>query len=183
MRSRKLSEETTARALETIERNTKLQTQLIKDLLDMSRILQGKLNLNMKLVNLVFIIKNSVETIRQLAEAKAIQIETILDDKTFYVEGDSTRLQQIIWNLLLNAVKFTPEGRRVTIALKYFDSYAQIQVSDTGKGISPEFLPHVFERFSQESTSTTRKYGGLGLGLAIVRHLTKLHGGSVAGIA
>lgn len=179
LRSRKLNEATTDRALETIERNAKLQTQLIEDLLDMSRILQGKLSLNIKPVNLVFIIKNSVETIRQLAESKAIQIQTILDFTTFHIEGDSTRLQQIIWNLLSNAVKFTPEGGRVTVKLEYFDSYAQIQVSDTGKGISPEFLPHVFERFRQESTSTTRKYGGLGLGLAIVRHLTKLHGGSV----
>jgi PAS domain S-box-containing protein len=179
LRARKLNQETADRALETIERNAKLQTQLIEDLLDMSRILQGKLSLNIKPVNLVFIIKNSVETIRQLAEAKAIQIETILDDKSFHIEGDSTRLQQIIWNLLSNAVKFTPEGGRVTVTLKYFDSYAQIQVSDTGKGISSEFLPHVFERFRQESTSTTRKYGGLGIGLAIVRHLTKLHGGSV----
>ncbi|MFL9451759.1 MULTISPECIES: PAS domain-containing hybrid sensor histidine kinase/response regulator [Nostocales] len=179
LRSRKLNEATTERALETIERNAKLQTQLIDDLLDMSRILQGKLNLNIKPVNLVFIIKNTVELIRQLAEAKGIQIQTVLDLKTCQIEGDSTRLQQIIWNLLSNAIKFTPEGGQVTVNLEYLDSYAQIQVRDTGQGISPEFLPHVFERFRQESTSTTRKYSGLGLGLSIVRHLTKLHGGSV----
>ncbi|GAB1543442.1 hypothetical protein NUACC21_61160 [Scytonema sp. NUACC21] len=179
LRSRKYDPATTDRALEAIERNAKLQTQLIEDLLDMSRILQGKLILNVKSVNLVFVIKSAVETIRVAAQSKAIQIQTILDSTPLQIKGDSTRLQQVVWNLLSNAIKFTPSGGQVTVKLEYFDSYAQIQVSDTGKGISKDFLPHVFERFRQESRSTTREFGGLGLGLSIVRHLIKLHDGSV----
>jgi PAS domain S-box-containing protein len=170
---------TTECALETIERNAKLQTQLIDDLLDVSSIIQGKMTLNVRSVNLVFVIQGALETIRSTAQAKAIQIQTFLDYTPHKIKGDPSRLQQIVWNLLSNAVKFTPEEGKITIKLEYFDSYAQIQVSDTGKGISPDFLPHVFKRFSQESNSTTRRYGGLGLGLSIVHYLTKLHGGSV----
>ncbi|MCX7593990.1 MAG: PAS domain S-box protein [Fischerella sp.] len=179
LRSRKFDQATTDRALETIERNAKLQTQLIEDLLDVSRIVQGKLNLHFKPVNLVAVIENALEEIRLAAQAKAIQIQTFLDSTPNQVEGDSSRLQQVVWNLLSNAVKFTPEGGQVTVKLEYLNCYAQIQVSDTGKGISPEFLPHVFKRFSQESSSTSREFGGLGLGLAIVHYLTKLHRGCV----
>ncbi|NWF62413.1 MAG: PAS domain S-box protein [Fischerella sp.] len=179
LRSRKFDQATTDRALETIERNAKLQTQLIEDLLDVSRIIQGKLSLHFKPVNLVAVIENALEEIRLAAQAKAIQIQTFLDSAPNQVEGDSNRLQQVVWNLLSNAVKFTPEGGQVTVKLEYCDCYAQIQVSDTGKGISPEFLPHVFKRFSQESSSTSREFGGLGLGLAIVHYLTKLHRGCV----
>ncbi|MFQ4145935.1 PAS domain S-box protein [Chlorogloeopsis sp. ULAP02] len=170
---------TTEYALETIERNAKLQTQLVDDLLDVSCIIQGKMSLNLRTVNLVYVIQGALETIRSTAQAKAIQIQTFLDYTPHPMKGDISRLQQIVWNLLSNAVKFTPEEGTITVKLEYFDSYAQIQVSDTGKGINPDFLPHVFKRFSQESNSTNRKFGGLGLGLSIVHYLTKLHGGSV----
>ncbi|HEY9603742.1 MAG TPA: sensor histidine kinase, partial [Allocoleopsis sp.] len=169
----------TARALETIERNAKLQTQLIEDLLDVSRILQGKLSLHMVPVNLVLTIEGALETVYLAAQAKSIQIQMMLDATTGQVLGDSARLQQIVWNLLSNAVKFTPEGGQVDIRVAHSDSQAQIIVSDTGIGIPPEFLPYVFEYFRQADSTTTRKFGGLGLGLAIVRHLVELHGGSV----
>lgn len=179
LRLKKFDAATTEYALETIERNAKLQTQLIEDLLDVSCIIQGKMSLNIKSVNLVFVVQAALETIRSAAQAKAIEIQTFLDYTPYKIKGDPSRLQQIVWNLLSNAVKFTPEGGKITLKLEYFDRYAQIQVSDTGKGISPEFLPYVFKRFSQESRSTNRKFGGLGLGLSIVHYLTKLHGGSV----
>ncbi|MBH8565996.1 response regulator [Nostoc sp. CENA67] len=166
-------------AIATIERNAKLQAQLIEDLLDVSRILQGKVNLNIASVNLVFVIEAALETVRLAAEAKNIQIKTILDASVEPVLGDSGRLQQVFWNLLSNAVKFTPEKGKIQIHLERIDTQAQIIVSDTGKGISPQFLPHVFEYFCQADSTTTRKFGGLGLGLAIVRHLVELHGGSV----
>ncbi|MFW9262339.1 ATP-binding protein [Nostoc sp. CALU 546] len=167
------------KAIATIERNAKLQAQLIEDLLDVSRILQGKLNLNMFPVNLVLVIEGALETVRLAAEAKNIQIKTILDASFGEVLGDSGRLQQIVWNLLSNAVKFTPEGGKIDIKLERVDAQAQITVSDTGKGITPEFLPYVFEYFRQADGTTTRKFGGLGLGLAIVRHLIELHGGTI----
>ncbi|WP_242053737.1 ATP-binding protein [Nostoc sp. FACHB-888] len=167
------------KAIATIERNAKLQAQLIEDLLDVSRILQGKLNLNMFPVNLVLVIEAALETVRLAAEAKDIQIQTMLDSSLGQVLGDSGRLQQVIWNLLSNAVKFTPEGGKIDIQLERIDTQAQVTVSDTGKGISPEFLPHVFEYFRQADSTTTRKFGGLGLGLAIVRHLIELHGGTI----
>jgi PAS domain S-box-containing protein len=194
LRSRKLDEKATDRALETIERNAKLQTQLIEDLLDVSRILQGKLVLNVSSVNLVTTIEAALETVRLAAQAKDIQIQTELDSNVGQVSGDANRLQQVVWNLLSNAVKFTPQGGRVEVRLSVVsgqwsvvsrngqqttNQYAQIQVSDTGKGISPEFVPYVFEYFRQENSTTTRQFGGLGLGLAIVRYLTELHGGSV----
>lgn len=185
LRSGRLDAAKTAFALETIERNAKLQTQLIEDLLDVARIMQGKLSLKMVPVNLVFIINSAIETVRLAAEAKSIDLRfTTLDfelnnsDK-FLVLGDSVRLQQVIWNLLINAVKFTPEAGLVEVRLLRVASQAQIQVSDTGKGIDPNFLPFVFEYFRQEDSKTTRKFGGLGLGLAIVRHLVELHGGIV----
>ena len=167
------------KAIATIERNAKLQAQLIEDLLDVSRILQGKLNLKMLPVNLIFVIEGGLETVRLAAEAKNIQIQTILDASFGEVLGDSSRLQQVIWNLLSNAVKFTPERGKINIQLQRVDTQAQITVSDTGKGISPDFLPYVFEYFRQADSTITRKFGGLGLGLAIVRHLVELHGGTI----
>ncbi|MHC5766966.1 MAG: ATP-binding protein [Nostoc sp.] len=167
------------KAIATIERNAQLQAQLIEDLLDVSRILQGKLNLKMLPVNLVLVIEGGLETVRLAAEAKNIQIQTMLDASFGKVLGDSSRLQQVIWNLLSNAVKFTPEGGKIDIQLECVDAQAEITVSDTGKGISPEFLPYVFEYFRQADGTTTRKFGGLGLGLAIVRHLIELHGGTI----
>ncbi len=179
LRSKRLDAVKTDQALETIERNVKLQAQLIEDLLDVSRILQGKMTLNVAPVNLVATIAAALETVRLAADAKSIQIKTNFNPVSGTVSGDMNRLQQVIWNLLSNAVKFTPSGGRVEIQLKQVGMYAQIQVKDTGKGINPEFLPHVFEYFRQEDGTTTRQFGGLGLGLAIVRHFTELHGGTV----
>lgn len=179
LQSRKLDQQKTAHALETIERNAKLQVQLIDDLLDVARILRGKLSLNTVPVNLATSITAALETVRLAAEAKSIQIQTVLEPNVGEVLGDSGRLQQVVWNLVSNAVKFTsPEGR-VDIRLESFDDCAQIQVSDTGKGISPDFLPYVFESFRQADNATTRQFGGLGLGLAIVRQIVELHGGTV----
>jgi signal transduction histidine kinase len=179
LRTRKLDEQKTAQALETIERNASLQTQLIGDLLDVSRILQGKLSLNIAPVDLAMTVRAAMETVHLAAQAKSIQIHTTLNEATGKVSGDCARLQQIIWNLLSNAVKFTPEGGRVEVRLERIGTYAQITVSDTGQGINPDFLPYVFDYFRQADGATTRKFGGLGLGLAIVRHLTELHGGTV----
>ncbi|WP_293154805.1 MULTISPECIES: PAS domain-containing protein [unclassified Microcoleus] len=175
----KLSAAKTAQAFETIERNARLQSQLIEDLLDVSRILQGKLRLNVAPVNIATIILSALETVQLAAEAKKIQIQTILNPEIGLVVGDTGRLQQIVWNLLSNAVKFTPEGGRVEVKLAQIAREVQIQISDTGKGIIPDFLPYVFEHFRQEDGATTRKFGGLGLGLAIVRQLIELHGGRV----
>jgi CheY-like chemotaxis protein/two-component sensor histidine kinase len=179
LQDRKLDEVRTTHALETIERNAKLQVQLIDDLLDVSRILQGKLSLNVAPVNLATAITAALETVRLAAAAKTIQIQTILEPEVGQVLGDSGRLQQVIWNLLSNAVKFTPPGGRVEIRLEQVEAEAQITVSDTGKGILPQFLPHVFEYFRQADSATTRQFGGLGLGLAIVRQIVELHGGTV----
>ncbi|MEI2577995.1 ATP-binding protein [Scytonema sp. PRP1] len=179
LRTRKHDEATTARALETIERNAKLQTELIEDLLDVSRILQGKLSLKIGAVDLASTIAAAIETVRLAAQAKSIQLVTVFEKNMRQVSGDSGRLQQVVWNLLSNAIKFTPEGGQVEIRLESVGSVAQLQVRDTGKGIPLEFLPHVFEYFRQADGSTTRKFGGLGLGLAIVRHIVELHGGTV----
>ncbi len=179
LRTRKFDEVATDRALETIERNAKLQTQLIEDLLDVSRILQGKLSLNMSCVNLAFTMEAAIETVRLAAEAKSIEIRTLLEPNIEQVLGDSGRLQQVVWNLVSNAVKFTPRGGRVEVRLERVGTYAQIRVSDTGRGIEPEFLPYVFDYFRQADSTTTRNFGGLGLGLAIVRNLVELHGGIV----
>ncbi|MGB3202698.1 MAG: PAS domain-containing protein [Nodosilinea sp.] len=198
-----LSEQKTQRALEVIERNAQMQAQLINDLLDVSRILRGKLSLNKKAVNLARVIQSALETVQLAAEAKSIQIHTELEPNLKPVWGDVDRLQQVAWNLLSNAVKFTPEGKRIEVRLEqvegrrvgagepggggtsldnaptYLRSYARLTISDTGKGIHPDFLPHVFDRFRQENATTTRQFGGLGLGLALVRYLVELHGGSV----
>ncbi|MCF2151166.1 response regulator [Desmonostoc muscorum LEGE 12446] len=179
LQSRKFNETALKKALETIERNAKLQAQLIEDLLDVSRILQGKLNLNMASVDLASTIEAAMETVRLAAEAKTIQIETMLDPRVGKVLGDSARLQQIVWNLLSNAVKFTATGGQVNVQLECIDADAQITVSDTGKGIKSDFLPHVFDYFCQGDNTTTRKFGGLGLGLAIARHLVEMHGGTI----
>ena len=179
LRARKHDEATTARALETIERNAKLQTELIEDLLDVSRILQGKLTLKLGAVDLASTIAAAIETVQLAAQAKSIQLVTVFEENIGQVSGDSARLQQVIWNLLSNAIKFTPEGGQVEIRLESLGSVAQLQVRDTGKGIALEFLPHVFEYFRQADATTTRKFGGLGLGLAIVRHIVELHGGTV----
>ncbi|MBN3961121.1 response regulator [Nostoc sp. NMS8] len=215
LRAKKLDEKATSRALEAIERNAISQMQLIEDILDVSRIIRGQLRLNVSAVNLISVMEAALEAVRPLAEPKDIQLNTILDTTVGSVYGDPTRLQQIVWNLLTNAIKFTPKGGRVEVKLStYFgfsisdfglgsdsenlDSsntdensnlrskipnsksrYAQIQVIDTGIGISSEFLPKVFERFRQADSTTTRSHNGLGLGLAIVRHLVELHKGTI----
>ncbi|HIK06907.1 MAG TPA: PAS domain S-box protein [Trichormus sp. M33_DOE_039] len=179
LRNKRLDPTKAEQALETIERNAKLQAQLIEDLLDVSRILQGKMSLNVALVDLSATIAAALETVRLAAEAKNIQIQTRLNPLSGTVSGDTNRLQQVVWNLISNAVKFTHSGGQVEVRLEQVGMYAQIQVKDTGIGITPEFLPYVFEYFRQQDGATTRKFGGLGLGLAIVRHLTELHGGTV----
>jgi PAS domain S-box-containing protein len=179
LRTRKLDETRIAQATATIERNAKLQLQLIEDLLDVSRILQGKLLLNITHVNLKALILAALETINLAVEAKSIQVTIRLEENVGQVAGDSTRLQQVVWNLFSNAVKFTPNGGCVEVKLAQVDGYAQITVRDTGKGISPEFLPYVFDYFRQADSGTTRKFGGLGLGLALVRNIVEMHGGTV----
>ncbi|WP_340643545.1 hybrid sensor histidine kinase/response regulator [Phormidium pseudopriestleyi] len=180
LQMRKFAEAKTLEALKIIERNAKLQSRLIDDLLDISRILRGKLTLEMFPVQLGKIIESAVETVRLVAEAKQICIEKFLPMESVEVLGDPNRLQQVVWNLLSNAVKFTPEGGQVSIRLESTTgNLAQITVYDTGRGIAEEFLPYVFEYFRQADSKTTRSFGGLGLGLAIVHNLVKLHGGSV----
>jgi PAS domain S-box-containing protein len=221
LRTRSFDATTTARALETIERNAKSQAQMIEDILDVSRIIRGKLNLNLRPINLIPVIEAAIDSVRPAAEAKSIQVEYVLDPSvnrvtddgfpfssrgvpreasssngslsppnlpwvkegtlagSIVVNGDPDRVQQMVWNLLTNAIKFTPEEGRIEVRSLLTGSHAQIQVSDTGIGISPEFLPHVFDRFRQADSTTTRTHGGLGLGLAIVHHLVELHGGRV----
>ena len=178
LRQSNLDQETTTRGLETIERNAKLQSQLIEDLLDISRIIRGELRLEFRPFSLTSLIEAALETVRPAAEQKEIQLESSLACPA-RVSGDPTRIQQVIWNLLTNAIKFTPEGGRVEIHLTCDPDHAQIQTIDTGQGISPDFLPHIFERFRQSNSASTRKHGGLGLGLAIVRELVELHRGTV----
>jgi PAS domain S-box-containing protein len=180
LRGGQLDTEGSLRALETIERNARSQSQLIDDLLDISRIITGKLRLEVRPIELSSIIEASVDAVRPAAEAKNIRLQVLLDSGADAVSGDADRLQQIVWNLLTNAVKFTPKDGRVQVRLERVNSHVEITVSDTGKGIEPEFLPHVFDRFRQADQSSTRRYGGLGLGLSIVRQLTEMHGGSVS---
>jgi len=169
----------TARALETIERNARAQSQLIDDLLDVSRIITGKLRLDVRPLDPASIIESAVEAVRPAAEAKGVRVQKVLDTGLVSVSGDPFRLQQVVWNLLSNAIKFTPRGGRVQVRMERVNSHVEIAVSDTGQGIPAEFLPHVFDRFRQADMGTTKKHGGLGLGLSIVRHLVELHGGSV----
>lgn len=168
-----------AHGLDIIERNVRVQTQLIDDLLDMSRIISGKLRLNVQRVELGAVIEAALETVRLSAEVKNIRLQKVLDPLAGIVSGDPARLQQIVWNLLSNAIKFTQKGGRVQVVLERVNSHVEISVIDTGQGIKPEFLPYVFDRFRQADASTTRNHSGLGLGLAIVKQLTELHGGSV----
>ena len=179
LRSGKMPEEKCAQGLETIERNARAQAQLIEDLLDVSRIISGKLRLELHAVDLITVIEAAASAVRLAADAKGVRLELLLDDTAAPARGDAGRLQQIVWNLLSNAVKFTDRGGSVTVRLSRADSRTQIEVSDTGRGIEPTFLPHVFEMFRQADATSTRAHGGLGLGLAIVRHLAELHGGTV----
>jgi PAS domain S-box-containing protein len=179
LRQGKLNQATAAKALETIERNAEVQKKLIEDILDVSRIVQGKIRLNLRPLHLIPVINAVSESIHPIAQAKAIQFQSLLDPNVAQVTGDADRLQQVVWNLLSNAVKFTPSGGRVEIRLEQVNSMAQITVSDTGAGISADFLPYVFERFRQADGTSTRANGGLGLGLAIVRHLVEMHNGTV----
>jgi signal transduction histidine kinase/ActR/RegA family two-component response regulator len=179
LRAGYLDEPSAKNALETIERNARSQSQLIDDLLDVSRIITGKLRLDVRQVDPASFIESAVEALRPAAEAKGVRIQKVMDTGVNSIAGDPARLQQVVWNLLSNAIKFTPRGGRVQVRLERVDSHVEIAVSDTGAGISHKFLPHVFDRFRQADQSTTREYGGLGLGLAIVRHLVELHGGTV----
>jgi len=179
LRRSKLDKQKTAYALETIERNTKLQIQLIDDLLDISRIPQGKFSLDVGACDLAEVIAAALEMVNLAADAKSITLHTELEPASAVFVGDFNRLQQVVWNLLSNAVKFTPEGGQVTIRLNYLGNTARLQVQDTGQGIVPEFLPLMFDYFRQADSSITREFGGLGLGLAIVRQLVELHGGTI----
>jgi PAS domain S-box-containing protein len=180
LRARPGSTEYTERALSSIERNTRLQARLISDLLDISRITAGKLGLDRRAVDLRAIVEHAVEDVRHDAEVKSLRLDSRLGDRDATVLGDPLRLQQIVFNLLSNAVKFTPSGGRIDVELTVEGSRTRVTVADTGQGIAPEMLPHVFESFRQGEAVTRQAHGGLGLGLAIVRHLVELHGGTVA---
>jgi PAS domain S-box-containing protein len=179
LRTGKLDAENRARALEAIERNATLQTKLIDDLLDVSRIITGKLTLDRSAIELAHVVSDAVNTVRPAADAKNIAIETSFDAEAGPVLGDANRLQQVVWNLLSNAIKFTPKNGRIEVALQRVNSEVEISIRDSGEGISSEFLPYVFDRFRQGDGKTTRLHSGLGLGLAIVRQLVELHGGTV----
>jgi signal transduction histidine kinase/DNA-binding response OmpR family regulator len=179
LRAGKVEEDRKGHALEVMERNAIAQQQIIEDILDVSRIITGKLRLQIAPTELAPIVDAAVDSVKPAADAKGVILELKPGSETSLVFGDANRLQQIVWNLLSNAVKFTPRGGRVTVMIERGDAYVEITVRDTGKGMAQEFLPYVFERFRQADSSSTRQFGGLGLGLAIVRHLTELHGGTV----
>src|SRR5262245_29454161 len=168
-----------AEGLEAIERNARGQAQIIDDLLDMSAIISGKMRLDVQRIDLSTIVAEAIETVGSAASAKGVRLETVIDPLNASFSGDPDRLQQVFWNLLSNAIKFTPKGGRVQVLLKRVDSDVEISIIDTGEGISPEFLPYVFNRFEQADASITRRHGGLGLGLAVVKHLVELHGGGI----
>jgi PAS domain S-box-containing protein len=168
-----------AKALDTIERNARAQAQLIDDLLDVSRIVTGKLRMDVQPSDPNAFIEAAVEAVRPAADAKGVRVQKVMDTGAVSIPGDPVRLQQVVWNLLSNAIKFTPRGGRVQIRSERVNSHLEIVVSDTGQGIAPDFLPHVFDRFRQADQKTSRQHGGMGLGLAIVRHLVELHGGIV----
>ena len=179
LRQSDFDKETITRGLETIERNARLQSQMIEDLLDISRIIRGELRLEFHLFSITSVIQAVLETVRPAAQQKEIQLESSLAPCPAMISGDYNRMQQVVSNLLSNAIKFTPEGGRTEIYLTCSTDHAQIQVTDTGQGISPDFLPHIFERFRQSDSTSIRKHGGLGLGLAIVREFVELHRGTV----
>src|SRR5258705_3720005 len=175
----KLKGDDVRRGLGTIERNARLQAQLIEDILDVSRSISGKLRLDIKPVEIISVIKAAVDAVRPAAEAKDIQLQLLLDPAADHIQADAIRMQQIIWNLPANAIKFTPSGGFVQVRLDRVESRAQVTVTDTGEGISAEFLPYIFNRFQQGDGTITRRHGGLGLGLAIARHLVEMHGGTI----
>lgn len=179
LRSGKPDAEDLDEGLDAIERNSRVQAQLIEDLLDVSRIISGTLRLDVQRVNLAEVIEAAVVTVGPAADAKGVRIHKVLDSLAAPVTGDPARLQQVVWNLLSNAVKFTPKGGRVQVLLERVNSHVEVSVVDTGQGIRPAFLPHVFDRFRQADGSTTRRHGGLGLGLSIVKQLVEMHGGTV----
>jgi len=180
LKSGRLDQESATHAIDVIERNAWAQKQIIEDILDVSRVITGKLQLHLGAVDLVPVVNAALDAVRPAFDAKEIKIETNYHEELKVIAGDADRLQQVVWNLLSNASKFTPHGGSVGISVTHNGKYAEIQISDTGPGIAPDFLPHVFERFRQADGSTTRTHGGLGLGLAIVRHLVELHGGVIA---
>ena len=179
LRRRALDPARTARALEVIDRSARAQARLVDDLLEVSRMIGGKLHLDVRPMRLAAAIEAAIEAMRPAASARNIRVETRLDPRIDLIQGDPDRLQQVMWNLLSNAIKFTPEGGRVDVVLERVDSHFELTVRDTGKGIKSEFLPYLFERFRQADASVTRALGGLGLGLAIARHLVELHGGTI----
>ena len=180
LRSGQLDADGASHAVEVIERNAAAQRQIIEDLLDVSRIVTGKLRISTQPVDLLLVIHAAIDAVRPAAEAKEISISTHIAAPDSIVRADVDRLQQVFWNLLANAVKFTPHGGLIDVYIERNDSLAEVRIEDSGPGVPPEFLPHIFERFSQADGSSTRKHGGLGLGLAIVRHLIELHGGTVS---
>ncbi len=180
LRLGQLSEENVAKALDTVERNARAQAQLVDDLLDVSRIITGKLRMDVRPADPNSFIDAAVEAVKPAADAKGVRVQKVIDTGAISIPGDPVRLQQVVWNLLSNAIKFTPRGGRVQIRSERVNSHLEIVVSDTGQGISREFLPHVFDRFRQADQKTSRQHGGMGLGLAIVRHLVELHGGTVS---
>jgi PAS domain S-box-containing protein len=179
MKAGRLDNESSGHAIEVIERNAWAQKQIIEDILDVSRVITGKLQLHLGPVDLISVVNAALDAVRPALEAKEIRIETNCQEGLKIIAGDVDRLQQVVWNLLSNASKFTPAGGVVSVRVTQDDTHAKIEVSDTGPGIAADFLPHVFERFRQADGSTTRTHGGLGLGLAIVRHLVELHGGLI----
>ncbi|WP_052519300.1 hybrid sensor histidine kinase/response regulator [Archangium violaceum] len=179
LRTNTLPPEKQTRALETVERSARAQAQIVDDLLDISRIVAGRMRLEMQPVKLAPVVEAALEAVRPVAAARNIQLEPQLEPGVGPVQGDAQRLQQVAWNLLTNAIKFTPDGGKVSARLRCVEEHVELQVTDSGKGIEPAFLPHVFERFRQADGGSARRYGGLGLGLAIVRHLVELHGGTV----
>ena len=174
-----LDEETARRGLETIERNAQAQAQLVEDILDASRAVAGKLRLSVAAVDLAAVVNAAVDSVQLAAGSKGVSLEVALDPLARHVAGDAGRLQQVVWNLLANAIKFTEGGGRVRVRLRRAGRQAEVVVSDTGCGIDADFLPYIFERFRQADATTTRRHGGLGLGLAIARHLVELHGGAL----
>lgn len=179
LRTGRLDDATVARALQTIDRNAKSQAQLIEDILDTSRIITGKLRLNNEPVDISSVINAAIDSVQLAVDSKNLQLEVTLDPSARHTVGDASRLQQVVWNLFANAIKFTPSGGRIEVKVERAGENVQIQVSDTGHGIGPDFLPYIFDRFRQADGTSTRQHGGLGLGLAIVRHLVELHGGSI----